>query len=192
MGPIAKEAKELGRLPSQRKVSRSGGDAGDLSATLPETFEGMYRTEFPVVFAAALLLARDPDLAEEATQQAFAKALERWSRLSTHPRPGGWVTVTALNLVRRALRLRRLRGQRLTTLAAPNDPGIGEQEDRIDLWQSIASLPERQRQAILLFYIGGLPVRDVAVQMRCSPGTVKAHLAKARQHIGSRIVLEEP
>jgi DNA-directed RNA polymerase specialized sigma24 family protein len=43
-------------------------------------FQGFYRAEFAKVFRAALVICKDPDTAEDATQEAFARALERWRR----------------------------------------------------------------------------------------------------------------
>jgi DNA-directed RNA polymerase specialized sigma24 family protein len=42
-------------------------------------------------------------------------------------------------------------------------------------------LPRRQQEAVLLHYAADLPLWDVAGAMKCEEGTVKAHLAKARE-----------
>ena len=71
--------------------------------TVDPAFRELYEREFAAVFRAALLLSGDRRLAEDAAQEAFARALARWRRLRSHPSPGGWVTTTALNVARRQL-----------------------------------------------------------------------------------------
>jgi RNA polymerase sigma-70 factor (ECF subfamily) len=134
-------------------------------------FQELYRSERQAVFSTVYLLCRDRALAEDATQEAFARALERWGRLRGRPWVGGWVTSTALNVARRALRYRP-------------GPGPPEQEadpdTSIGLWMEVGGLPLRQQQAVVLHYRLDLPVEDVAGLMDLSPGTVRTHLARAR------------
>jgi RNA polymerase sigma-70 factor, ECF subfamily len=73
-----------------------------------DRFRQLYEAEFGQVFRTVFLACRDEDLANEATQEAFVRALERWDRLADAPWVGGWITITALNVVRRRLRRRRM------------------------------------------------------------------------------------
>jgi DNA-directed RNA polymerase specialized sigma24 family protein len=78
-------------------------------------FERLYETEVDSVFRTAFLLCRDREVAEDATQEAFARALERWSRPHGESWAGGWVMSTAINVCRRMLR----RGRRIDPPANP-------------------------------------------------------------------------
>jgi DNA-directed RNA polymerase specialized sigma24 family protein len=135
-------------------------------------FQQLYRSERQAVFSTVYLLCRNRVLAEDATQEAFSRALERWGRLRGRPWVGGWVTSTALNVARRALRKR---------------PGIGppggeaDPDTSISLWMAVRGLPLRQQQAVVLHYRLDIPVEEVAGLMALSPGTVRTHLARARQ-----------
>jgi RNA polymerase sigma-70 factor (ECF subfamily) len=60
-------------------------------------FERFYTNEAKAVFTAVYLMCRDRQLAEDATQEAFARAFERWDRLERQPWAAGWVMTTALN-----------------------------------------------------------------------------------------------
>ena len=55
----------------------------------------VFRTEYPAAVATLVRLLRDIDLAEEAVQDAFAVAVERWPRDGVPANPGGWIVVTA-------------------------------------------------------------------------------------------------
>lgn len=50
----------------------------------------------------------------------------------------------------------------------------------VDLARAVASLPARQRAAVVLHYFVDLPVADIAVVLGCAPGTVKSQLHDAR------------
>jgi len=136
-------------------------------------FWELYEQEFRPVFRTVFLLCRDAHAAEEATQEAFVRAWERWDRLRDRPWAGGWVATTAMNLARRGLRRRRLPGPEA-------DPGGPDTDAALDLWTAVAGLPLRQQQAVVLHYRMGLPTAGVASAMRCGETTVRAYLARAR------------
>src|SRR5438034_1000343 len=92
-------------------------------------FEELYDEEAQSVFGAVYLLCRDRALAEDATQEAFARALERWGRLRSAPWAAGWVMTTALNVARRALR-RRPAPEAATTDETPVEVAL-------DLWAGV-------------------------------------------------------
>ncbi len=76
-----------------------------MPAGAPTELERIFREESGRVIATLVRLFGDIDLAEEAVQEAFAVATERWAREGLPPNPGGWLTTTARN---RAIdRLRR-------------------------------------------------------------------------------------
>jgi RNA polymerase sigma-70 factor (ECF subfamily) len=143
-------------------------------------FEELYLREHGSVFRTVLALSGDRSVSEDATQEAFARALERWRRLRDRPWVAGWVTATALNAARRAMRRSR---------PAPESTPRDEDLDRAaDIWRLVRSLPRRQQEAVVLRYVADLPVAGVAAAMGCAEGTAKAHLARARAAL--RIELE--
>ena len=142
------------------------------------SFAELYRAEFDTVFRAVGALCRDRDVAEEATQEAFARALERWRRLRGKPWAAGWVTTTAMNVARRMLRKRP---------ALHRGAETEDTDETIDLWRGVRELPERQQQAVILFYVLDLSVTEVAEAMRCSTGSVKTHLHRARAWLRSTL-----
>lgn len=145
-------------------------------------FGDLYSREFPRVYRAAWLLARDEDAALEATQEAFAKAWARWPRLRNREWVLGWVITVALNEVRDQSR-HRAHALESTIVTAAADASL------IDLRSALRKLPSRRREAIVLFYIADLSIRSIADVMQLSEGTVKAHLAQGRDAL--RLQLEE-
>jgi RNA polymerase sigma-70 factor (ECF subfamily) len=146
-----------------------------------ESFQDFYAREQPAVFRAAFLLAGDRALAEDATQEAFARALERWRRMRNENWAGGWVMTTALNVVRRSLRRRRV-----DPMSASRQTYEQAQAD-VDLWRAVRALPKRQQEAVALYYVGDMTVADCAAAMGCDVGTVKTHLSRARHELNQRL-----
>jgi RNA polymerase sigma-70 factor, ECF subfamily len=134
-------------------------------------FERFYMNEARGVFTAVYLMCRDRALAEDSTQEAFARALERWDRLDQQPWAAGWAMSTALNVARRSLRRRR---------AWPIAGQIQNPDESVDLWTAVRRLPQRQHEAVVLHYRMGLPVTEIAQILNCREGTVRTHLARAR------------
>jgi RNA polymerase sigma-70 factor (ECF subfamily) len=136
-------------------------------------FRELYEREYPSVFRAVLLMCGDRGIAEDATQEAFARALARWRRLGGHAWAAGWVTTTAMNVARRSLRRR-------PTETRNQVVGEVDVDARVDLRLAIRALPPRQQEAVVLHYLLDLPVAEVAAAMGCDAGTVKTHLFRAR------------
>lgn len=144
-------------------------------------FERWYRGEHPNLLAALTWVSGNPDVALEATDEAFARALERWERVRAMDSPGGWLYRVGLNLVRRGAR-RAAREERTV--------GAHWRPDHLpapagEIWAVVQELPPRQRTAVVLRYLLDLREREVAAIMRVSPGTVASTLAAARTRLAA-------
>ncbi len=68
-------------------------------------YDDWYRTEYPRVLAAVTVVCGSRSArVEDATTDAFVKALERWEHVSHMDSPTGWVTRVAINKARRSFR----------------------------------------------------------------------------------------
>jgi RNA polymerase sigma-70 factor (ECF subfamily) len=151
-------------------------------------FEAFYSSGFPTVYRAALAFSNSADVASEATQEAFVRAFARWRRLRDEHWALGWVMTTALNIARKLQREGLRKWPRWTHTA--QDPAKSV-VDRVDLVTELATLPPRQRQALVLHYIGGLQISEIAHLMDVSVGGVKSHLFKARAALRKSNLREE-
>ena len=85
--------------------------------------EQVFRDEWGRVLAALIGFLGDFDLAEEAAQEAFATAAERWPRDGTPANPGAWLVTTARNRAVDRIRRERTLQAKLPLLAdAPTGP----------------------------------------------------------------------
>jgi RNA polymerase sigma-70 factor, ECF subfamily len=152
-------------------------------AVRPEDgFESWYRREHPRLLAALTVATGSVDTAQDLVSEAFARALERWERVSAMDSPGGWVRQVAVNLVRRTERRaaleRRLLGRApLREMSPPAD--VIEPE----LWSAVLALPPRQRAVLGLRVVLDLSQEETARLLGIRPGTVSATLIDARRNV---------
>jgi RNA polymerase sigma factor (sigma-70 family) len=101
-------------------------------------------------------------------------------------RPGTWVYVVAA----RGLRRTQHRDARSLNVTVEGPAGLAFDQrsvERIGLERALADLAPRQRATVVLRYLGGLSVAEVAQALRCSPGTVKAATHAALAHLNAAL-----
>jgi RNA polymerase sigma-70 factor (ECF subfamily) len=120
--------------------------------------------------------------AEDAVQEALARAWERSERGEQIVSLKAWVTRVALNLVRsgfRRLMAERRAQERLGRREEGRSGPVGL-DWVVDLQRALANLPRRQREATVLRYYLDLDVREVADALGMKEGTAKTTLHRAR------------
>jgi RNA polymerase sigma-70 factor (sigma-E family) len=129
----------------------------------------------------AYVMLGDASAAEEVVMEAFAKACSGWSRFRSLEHPHAYLRQVVVNLCRSRYRRQKVelrvnemmhRGERSTT--------SDDHASRIDLWDAVRTLPDRQRACIVLRYLEDLTEAEIAETLDCSTGTVKSQLFKAK------------
>jgi RNA polymerase sigma-70 factor (ECF subfamily) len=112
--------------------------------------------------------------ADDVVQEALVRAWRRWSTYDDQRgAPLPWLLAIVADRARRH-RARANRPGVAAGLAVPPAP------HDLDLERALARLPERQRQAVDLYYFADLDVATIAQVMGCAEGTVRATLHQAR------------
>jgi RNA polymerase sigma factor (sigma-70 family) len=142
------------------------------------SFEAFYEENFGSVYRSLWVAFREPGLAEEAAQEAFARAFSHWRRVEKMERPVGWVYVVAVRYG-----TRRATPPRAIEPAPPSDDPTDIVATGETLRDAIEKLPTRQRLAVTLRYYADLPLAEVAAAMGCAVGTAKSTLHAALMHL---------
>jgi RNA polymerase sigma-70 factor (ECF subfamily) len=162
-----------------------------LSAATDEFVDRLFRRESGRAIATLIRALGGFDLAEDAVQDAFAIALERWPRDGVPDNPGAWITTTARN---RAIdRIRREQvgraktdsAEQLRTLEALGDEMHEIPDERLRLIFTCChpALPMESRVALTLRTVGGLSTKEIAKAFLSPEPTVAQRLVRAKRKI---------
>jgi RNA polymerase sigma-70 factor (ECF subfamily) len=146
------------------------------------TFDDFYAVARPDIARALSLTLGDVDLAMEATDEALARAYERWPLVSRLDRPEGWVYRVAMNWALSILRRRKRSDHRLYD---PADTSLAIADP--DVHAAVAELDVKHRSVIVLRHLLGWSVADTAKALKVREGTVKSRLSRATFILRSRL-----
>ena len=140
------------------------------------------------IFLLIYRIVGNVDDAQDLTQEAFIKALQRQDQLKDIEKAAHWLSRiasnTAIDFLRRNGKVNFCEIDSLIEpLSEPSESpeqAVLRAEHREYLEQGLTVLTERERTALLLRDVEGLPAEEVAEQMNCSKATVRSHIANAR------------
>ncbi|TCP29162.1 RNA polymerase sigma-70 factor (ECF subfamily) [Scopulibacillus darangshiensis] len=156
--------------------------------------EELYQTFYQRVYRAAMVICRDPYLAEDIIQETFIKAIKKLDTLADHQKIGPWLLTiasrTAIDTLRKEKRKRALsldsiamfkKDMLMEACDVERDVEslLFEQEVQADINQ----LKPEFREIILLKCFKGLKENEIAAKLGLSKGTVKSRLYRARQQM---------
>jgi RNA polymerase sigma-70 factor (ECF subfamily) len=127
--------------------------------------------------------------AQDLTQEAFIKALQRQDQLKDLDKAAHWLsriaTNTAIDFLRRAGRvnfadLENLPESVLRSRLENPEQRVLRAEHRDRLQAGLEVLTARERMALVLRDVEDLPAEEVAIRLNCSKATVRSHIANAR------------
>ncbi len=155
----------------------------------------LFRHESGRAVATLIRALGDFDLAEEAVQEAFIVALERWPRDGVPDNPGAWITAVArnkaLDRLRRAATLRDKKALlELEALRAEPEPAPGDRigefpDERLRLIFTCChpALAPEARIALTLRTLGGLSTAEAASAFLVAESTMAQRLVRAKRKI---------
>ena len=121
------------------------------------TNETFYQAEARTLFRRLWLVTGNRAEAEELMQDAFLRVWERWDSVGGMDDPLGYLYRTAMNLFRKRYR-RAMLAVRRTVGATPSSDDFSDAEDRQTVRHVLATLPPRQRAALVLTEMLGVHV----------------------------------
>ena len=183
MARIGAEVTELETL-----VARA--QAGDQRA-----YETIVRRFQDMAVGYAYSLLGDIHWAEDAAQEAFLNAYRDLAALREPAAFPGWLRQIVFKHVNRMSRRKRVSTVALEQAAdaradtPPPDELVVHREMRHQLYDAVAALPEKQREAIMLFYMGDYSQKEIGAFLEVPVSSVKMRLYTARQRLKETYLL---
>jgi RNA polymerase sigma-70 factor (ECF subfamily) len=146
----------------------------------PGTFDEFYSGSVRRVTGLLYAMTGSRAEAEDCVQEAYARAWQRWDKVSEYGDPEAWVRTVAYRVSISAWRKTANMRTAHRRHGAPEDPH-GMSPDYVAIIAALRKIPVRQRQAIVLHHLVGLSVEEIARETGAPPGTVKARLSRGRQ-----------
>ena len=174
-------------LAGEAELSPAVWDADDAVTEI-------YHLHYNQFVRLAVLLLHDVQTAEEVVQDAFEAMHVAWRRLSDKDKALQYLRQTVVNRSRSVLRHRKVVDMHAPK-PAPDEPSAEQAAlvllERTAVAVALRSLPERQREAIVLRYYSDFSEADIAKAMGISKGAVKSHTARAMATLKSVLTQQE-
>jgi RNA polymerase sigma-70 factor (ECF subfamily) len=157
--------------------------------------ERVFREAYGQAVATLIRVFGDITLAEDAVQDAFVVAIDRWRSESIPPNPAGWIVTTARNRaidgLRRSARGRELHEQLAAVASTPRGRGddweegdpVSDDQLRLIFTCCHPALRTEHQVALTLRLVGGLSVNEVARSFLVSESAMAKRLVRAKYKI---------
>jgi RNA polymerase sigma-70 factor, ECF subfamily len=179
---------DLLELPDRELLSSHC--AGD-----PDAFGELFRRHRDQMWALAVRITRDPEIAADAVQEAFIAAFRGADSFRGEAAVTTWlhriVVNSCLDRLRRAKPVAYLPAEDLSILADPHDHHHSV-DVRLDIRAALDQIPEGQRMALILVDMHGLGVAEAAAILKVAEGTIKSRCARGRAAMAPLLGLAAP
>ncbi|GAA2054205.1 SigE family RNA polymerase sigma factor [Catenulispora yoronensis] len=156
------------------------------SAPAEADFEAFYAASSRRLLGHVYAMTGDLAEAEDALQEAYARAWQRWGRVAAYEDPEGWVRTVAYRITISAWRRTTSRLLAHRRGARPEEvPGASP--DRLALIAALRAIPADQRRVIVLHHLVGLSVAEIRAETGVPEGTVKSRLARGRRALAEHL-----
>jgi RNA polymerase sigma-70 factor (ECF subfamily) len=149
----------------------------------PGGFTEFYQVNFHRIATQLYAYLGDHAEAQDLTQEAFCRLLDRWESVRDYHDPVAWVRKVAWNLA--TSRLRRVKVAMRYLARQREEHTEGPSPDRVALFQALATLPGTHRRAIVLHYLAHLSTAQIAAQEGVAEGTVRSWLTRGRSQLNA-------
>jgi RNA polymerase sigma-70 factor (sigma-E family) len=138
----------------------------------------LYRTQWLPMVRLAVLLVGDTVVAEDVAQEAFLGLYRNQHRLHEPRAAVAYLRASVVNLARSSVRRRVVARRHLSSVEPGTAPGADDPvllaEEHREVLAALRTLPDRQREVLVLRYWSDVSEAEIAQTLGISPGTVKS------------------
>jgi len=142
-------------------------------------FDELVRRYQKKVYRVAFGILRSTHDADDAVQDVFIRAFRYLPSLDPARSVEGWLMGIAMNQARTIRGRRRVLTEDTARIAVPEKPARDAEMHTAAL-QAVSTLPEKQREAMLLYLNTELTTQEIGEILGCSRGAAGVHLHRAR------------
>lgn len=153
---------------------------------MDEDFTAFYVASSRRLLGHVYAMVGDLAEAEDALQDAYARAWQRWNRVRALEDPEAWIRTVAFRIAVSSWRKARNRVV-AHRRGEPRDDMPGASPDRLAVITALREIPAEQRRAVVLHHLVGLSIEEIAHETGSPPGTVKSRLARGRRALAGRV-----
>ena len=163
-------------------------------------FEGLVERYLPLVRGVCASRVYNRDTVDDLVQESFLISFTKLNRLKNPTKFGPWIASIARNTSnsyirsskRSEYRIERIKNEPQST-TEESDPSIVTAREELYTWvrNQIAALPPKTREAMMLSYVEGYSIGDIAVLVGTREGAIKKRLQYGRKLIGENIWRED-
>lgn len=159
-------------------------------ASAEAEFDEFYRATAQRVVHLVYASTGDLELARDSTQEAFARAWQRWDQVRATDEPGAWVRTVARRIAISAWRKDSNRKKAMERHGEDSGPH-GPTEDRVAVVAALRTLGPDMRETLAMHYLADLSVDEIARQTGTPAGTIKARLHRGRAQLAKLLADKE-
>lgn len=142
-----------------------------------ETTERLVKAHSGRLYRHCYVMVHNEEDARDLVQETFLRYMRANPQLTDAEHEKAWLLTVAMNLCRNHLRRQRAH----TPLPLEEALLVPETDEETPLLDRLMTLPDKVRVVLLLHYVEGYKVREIANRLHLTPSTVKMRLQKGRQ-----------
>lgn len=147
-----------------------------LSADKKVAFETAYNKYSNMLYRLSLSTLRNCEDAEDATQTVFYKYLLKQPKFDNEEHERAWFVRVTINQCKDSMRRRKFRA----VLPLDEVIDLGVYDDQSKTLSALFALPEKYKTVLILYYMEGFKVEEIAVMAGLSKSAVKMRLSRGR------------
>lgn len=144
-----------------------------------DRFDAFYNATSQRLFRQMYAMTGNRADAQECTQEAYARAWQRWAQVRDAQNPEAWLRTVAWRIAANRWRRAKTAANAVAKLGAP-EHSPPPSADHVAIVEALRHIPAKQRQAIVLYHFTGLAVDEIAAEVGAPAGTIKARLSRGR------------